>query len=151
MELVYQCHFPSSIIFQLRSAHKEDWASKTWCFWTVVLKKTLESPLDSKEIKPVNPKGNQSWIFIGRTDTEAEAPILWTPDVRWEEKEKTEDGMVGWHHWLNGHEFEQAPRVGDGQGSLVCCSPWGLKDSDTTEWLNWTELNAVDFSPSPYF
>ena len=123
----------------------------------LVLEKTLESPLDSKEIKSVNPKGNQSWIFIGRTDAEGligsiDAPILWPLDVKnwligedpnagnnWRQEEKgmTEDEMVGWHHWLNGLEFEQAPGVGDRQGSLVCCSPWGRK---VTEWLNWTEL-----------
>ena len=100
---------------------KESWAPKNWCFWTVVLEKTLESPLDCKQIQPVNPKRNQPWIFIGRTDAEAETPILWSPDVknwliwkdldagkdwRWEEKGMTEDEMVGWHHWLNGHEFE---------------------------------------------
>ena len=126
-----------------------------WCFWTVVLEKTLESPLDCKEIKLVNPKGSQSWIFIRSTDAEAEAPILWPPDAknwltgkdpdagqdwRQEEKEMTEDEMVGWYHQLNGHEFEQALGVGDGQGSLACCSPWGHKESDTTEQLNWTEL-----------
>ena len=130
--------------------HKESWVLKNWCFWTVVLKKTLESPLDCKEIKPVNPKGNQSWIFIGRTD--AEAPILWPPDVknwlirkdpdagkdgRQEKKGTTEDEMAGWHHWLNGHEFEQALGVGDGQGSLAFCSPWGCKESEMTERLNW--------------
>ena len=118
--------------------HKESWAPKNWCFWTVVLKKILESHLDCKEIQPVNPKGSQPWIFIGRTDAEAEAPVLWPPDAKiwligkdpdagkdWkQEKGKTEDEMVGWHHWLNGHELEQAPGVGDGQGSLVCCSPW---------------------------
>ena len=124
-------------------------------FLTVVLEKTLESPLAYKEIQPVHPKGNQSWIFIGRTDAQAETPILWPPDGknwltgkdpdagkdgRQEEKQVTEDEMVGWHHWLNGHKFEQALRVGDGQGSLVCCSPWGHKESDMTEWLNWTEL-----------
>ena len=117
------------------------------CFWTVVLEKTLESPL----IKPVSPKGNQPWIFIGRTDAETETPIFWPPDLkgwlirkdpdagqdwRQEEKRTTEDEMVGWHHWLNGHEFEQALGVGDGQGSLVCCSPWGHKESDTTGQLN---------------
>ena len=117
------------------------------CFWTVVLEKTLESLL----IKPVSPKGNQPWIFIGRTDAETETPIFWPPDLkRWlirkdpdagqdwrqEEKRTTEDEMVGWHHWLNGHEFEQALGVGDGQGSLVCCSPWGHKESDTTGQLN---------------
>ena len=116
--------------------------------------KTLESPLDHKEIKPVNSKGNQSWIFIGRTDAEAETNILATwweelkktligkdPDAgkdwRQEEKGTTEDEMVGWHHWLDGHEFEQALGVGDGQGSVVCCSPWGCKELDTIEWLNW--------------
>ena len=118
----------------------------------MVLEKTLESPLDSKEIKPVNPKGNQSWIFIGGTDAEAKAPILWWPDAknwltgkdpdagkggRLEEKGRTEDEMVGLHHWLNGHEFEQALGAGDGQEGLVCCSPWGCKETDMTEWLNW--------------
>ena len=125
---------------------------KNWYFWTLVFEKTLESPLDCKKIKPVNPKGNQSWIFIGRTD--AETPILWPPDAknwfigkdpdagkdwRQEEKRMTEDEMVGWHHWLDGHEFEWAPGAGDGQGSLVCCSPWGIQELDTTEWLNWTD------------
>ena len=125
-----------------------------WCFWTVVLEKTLESPLDCKKIKPVSPQGNQSWIFIGRTDAEAETPILWPPDIKnlligkdpdagkvWRQEEKgtTEDEMDGWHHRLNGHEFEQAPGAGDGQGSLACCTPWGCKESDTTEQLNWTD------------
>ena len=134
--------------------HKESWALKNWCFWIVVLEKTLESPLDCKEVKPVNPKGNQPWIFIGRTDAEAEAPILWTPDGknwliekdpdarkgrRQEEKGTTEDEMVGWHHQLDGQEFEQAPGAGDGQGGLACCSPWGCKELDTTEQLNWTD------------
>ena len=120
----------------------------------MVLEKTLESPLDCKEIKPVNSKGNQLWIFIGRTDAEAET--LWPPDVKnwllrkdpnagkdWRQEEKwsTEDEMVSWHHQLNGHEFEQAPGVGDGQGGLVCCRPWGHKELNTTEQLNWTELN----------
>ena len=138
--------------------YKESWALKSWCFWTVVLEKTHESPLDCKEIQPVHPKGNQSWIFIGRTDAEGETQILWPPDAknwligkdpgakkewRWEEKGITEVEMVGWHHWLNGHEPEQTLGVGDGQGSLVCCSPWGHKESDMTEWLNWTELNHV--------
>ena len=121
----------------------------------VVLEKTLESPLDCKEIQPVNPKGNQPWILIGRTDAEAETPIIWPPDAksqlirkdpnagkdwRWEEKGTTEDEVVKWHHWLNGQEFEQTPGNGEGQGSLTCCSPWGRKELDTTEWLNWTEL-----------
>ena len=138
------------------SDHKEGWEPKNWCFWTVVLEKTLESPLDCKEIKQVNHKGNQSWIFTGRTDAEAEAPVFWPHDIKswftgkdpdagkdWRQEEKgmTEDEMVGWHHWLNGHESEQAPGVGDGQGRLVCCSPWGRKESDMTEKLNWTELN----------
>ena len=125
--------------------HKESWAPKNQCFWTVVFEKTLESLLDCKEIQPVNPKGNQYWV-IGRTDAEAEAPILWLPDVknrfsgkdrRQEERVTTEDEMDGWHYWLDGHEFEQAPGVGDGQGSLACYSPWGCKQSDTTERLNW--------------
>ena len=130
-----------------------------WFFWTVVLKKTLKSPLDSKEIKPVNPKGNQPWIFIRRTDAEAKAPILWPPDMKnwligkdpdpgkdWRQEEKgmTEDEMVGWHHRLNGHEFEQTLGVGDGHGSLACCSLWGHKESDTTERLNWTEYYELD-------
>ena len=135
--------------------HKEGWVWKNWCFWTVVLEKTLESPLDCKEIQPVLPEGNQSWIFTGRIDVEAETPILWPPDAKsrlirkdpdgrkdWRQEEKgtTEDEMVEWHHWLNGHEFEQAPGVGDGQGSLACCSPWGCEELDMTERLNWAEL-----------
>ena len=134
--------------------HKEDWEPKNWCFWTVVLEKTLESPLDCKEIKPVNATGNQSRIFIGRTDAEAETPILWPPDAknwitgkdpdagkdrRQEQKGMTEDEMVGWPHRLDGHEFEQALGAGDRQGGLVYCSPWGRKESDTTEGLNWTD------------
>ena len=133
--------------------HKENWGVKDQCIWTVLLEKALESPLDFKEIHPVHSKENQSWIFIGRTDAKAEAPILWPPDEKnwftgkdpdagkdWRQEEKglAEDEMVGWHHWLNGHESEQAPRVGDGQGSLACWSPWGHKESDMTE-LNWTE------------
>ena len=131
--------------------HKEGWAPKSWCFQTVVLEKTPESPLHCKEIKPVSSKANQPWIFIGRTDAEAEAPIFWPPDVKsqligkdpdsgkdWRQEEKgtTEDKIVGWHHQLNGHEFEQAPGDGQGQGRLVCCSPWGHKESDRTEGLN---------------
>ena len=121
---------------------KEGWVLKKWCFWTVVLEKTLESPLDCKEIQPVNPKGNCSWIFIGRTDAEAEAPILWSPnakswlitkdpdagkDWRQEVKGMTKDEIVGWHHWLNGHEFEQVPGDSAGQGSLAWYSPWGCR------------------------
>ena len=140
------------------SEWRNDAKPKNWCFWTVVLEKTLESPLDCKEIQPVHPKGNRSWIFIGSTDVEAETPILWPPDVknrligkdpnsgkdwRWEEKGTTEDEMVGWHHWHDGHEFEYASGVGDGQGSLACCSPWGLKESDTAEWLNWKQWTSA--------
>ena len=137
--------------------YKENWALKNWCFWIVVLEKTLESPLDSKEIHPVNHKGNQSWIFIGRTD--AETPILWPPDGkswliwedpdpgkgwRWEGKGTTEDEMVGWHHWLDGHELEQAPGVCNGQGSQLCCSPWCHKVWDMFEWLSWVELKELE-------
>ena len=130
--------FPSSHVWMWELDHKESWALKSWYFQTVMLEKTLESPLDCKEIQPVHPKGNQSWIFIERTDVEAEASILWPPDVKswligkdpdagkyWRQEEKwtTEDEMVGWHHWLNRHEFEQAPRDSEGEGSLACCSP----------------------------
>ena len=145
--------------------YKESWVMKNWCFWTGMLEKTLESPLDSKEIKPVHHKRNQSWIFIGSTDAEAVALILWPPEVKnwligkdpdagedWmqEEKGMTEDEMVGWHHWLHGHEFEQAPGDGDGQGSLICCSLWGHKESDTTEWLNWTVSYIADGNENLY-
>ena len=124
---------------------------KNWCFWIVLLEKTLESPLDCKEIQPVHPKENQPWIFFGRTNAEAETPILWPPDMKsrlfgkdcdagkdWgqEKKGTTGDEMVGWHHQRDGHEFEQAPGHSEGQGSLVCCSPWGHKESGTNEWLN---------------
>ena len=141
-----------SYVWMWELDYKESWVPKNWCFWTVVLEMTLESPLDCKEIQPVTPEGNQSWIFIGRTDAEAETPILWSPAVmnwlvvkdpdagknrRQGEKGKTEDEMVGWHDRLNGLEFEQALGVGDGQGTLVCCSPWGRNELDTTKWLNW--------------
>ena len=134
--------------------YKESWALKNWWFWTVVLEKTLESPLDCKEIQPVHPKGDQSWVFIGRADVEAETPILWPPDAKnlliWkdpvagkdsgkEEKGTTEDEMVGWHHQLNGQEFGWTPGVGDGQGGLVR----GSKESDTTEQLSWTETQKA--------
>ena len=128
--------------------HKEGCMPKNWCFQSVVPEKTLESPLDCKEIKPVNPKGNQPWIFIGRTDAEAAAPILWPLDAKsqligkdpdvgkdWRQEEK-ENEMVGWHHWLNGHEFDQAPGDGEGQRGLACCSPWGCKELDIIEWMN---------------
>ena len=150
--------FSSSHVWMWELDHQKGWTLKNWCFWTVVLEKTLESPLDCKEIKLVNPKGrnpkgNQSWIFIGRTDPEAEAPILWPPGVKnwllgkdpdtwkdWRQEEKgtTEDEMVGWHHQLIGHEFEQAPLVGDGQGSLSCHSHGVAKS--WTLLSNWTEL-----------
>ena len=131
--------------------YKESWVLKNWCFWTVVLEKTLQSPLDCKDIKWINPKGDQPWIFIERTDAEAETPVLWPADVKswltgkdpdagqvWRQQKGMMIGneMVGWHHGLNGHEFVQAPGDGEGQGSLVCCSPWSQKESDTTELLN---------------
>ena len=135
---------------------EESWVPKNWCFWTVVLEKTLESPLDCKEIQPVYPKGDQSWVFIGRSDVEAETPILWPPDVKswligkdpdagkdWgqEEKETTEDEMVGWHHQLNGHGFGWTLGVGDGQGGLACCGSW-----DRRVRYDWaTELNSIIF------
>ena len=140
-------------------------APKNWCFWTVLLEKTLESPLDCKEMQPVHSKGDQSWVFIGRTDAEAETPILWPPhekswltgkdsdagrDWRQEEKGTTEDEMAGWHHWLDGRESEWTPGVGDGQGGLACCDSWGCKELDMTERLNWTELNVCSFSAAPF-
>ena len=144
--------FSSSHVWMWELDYIESWAPKNWCFWTTVLEKTLESPLDSKEIQPVHPKGHQPWIFIGRSDTEAEIPILWPPDVNywliwkdpdagkdWRLKEKgmTEDEMVEWHHRLNGDKFEQALGIDDGQGSLVCCSSRGGHDS------NWIELKSA--------
>ena len=132
--------------------HKEGWAPKNWYLWIVVLEKTLESPLDCREIKPVNPP----WIFIGRTDAEAEALVLWPPDVKnwliWKDPDAGKDWRgrrrgpqrMRWHHQLNEHEFEQDPAVGDRQGSLVCCSPLGCKESDMTEWLNWLTLKEKE-------
>ena len=143
--------FPSPGEWMWKLEYKESWVPKNWCFWTMVLEKTLESPLDCKEIKLVNPKGNQSWIFTGSTDAEAETPILWPPNVKnwltgkdpnagkdWRQGEKgtTEDEMVGRNHRFNGHEFELTLADSEGQESLVCCSPWGYKELDTTEWLN---------------
>ena len=131
--------------------YKESWAQKNLCFWTVVLEKTLESPLDCKEIKPVHPKGDQSWVFIGKTDAETETPILWPPDAKswviwkdpdagkdWgqEEKGTTEGEMVGWHHRLNGHEFGKLQELVIDREAWHA---WSHKESDTTEWLNWTE------------
>ena len=147
--------------------HKESWVWKNWCFWTVVLEKRVhERPLDFREIKPVNPKENQSWILIGRTDAETEAPILWPSaaksrligkdpdagkDQRQEEKRMTEDKMVGWNYQLDGHEFEWALGNGDGQGSLECCNPWGRQESDMTEWLSWTEKSSLFWTEVYYY
>ena len=147
---------PSGHIRLWELDHKEGRMPKNWCLWTV-LERTPESPLNSKEIKPVNLRCNQPWIFLGRTDDEAEAPVFWSFDVHrqliekvpdagkdqeQEEKRASEDEMAGWHHWFNGYVFEQALGVGDGQGSLACCSPWGCKESDMTEWLNWSSVNS---------
>ena len=141
---------------------EESWVPKTWCFWTVVLEKTLESPLDCKEIQLVHPKANQSWVFIGKTDAEVETPILWAPHAKswligkdsdagrdWgqEEKGTTEYELAGWHRWLNGHEFEWTLGVRDGQGGLVCWDSWGHKESYTTEQLNWTVLLGLLLCP----
>ena len=149
---------PSSQSYGFSSGHvwmweldcEESWAPKNWCFWTVVLKKTPESPLDCK-IQPIHSKGDQPWVFFGKNDAKAETPILWLPHAKsWligkdsdagrdrgqEEKGTTEDEMAGWHHWLDGHEFEWTLGVGDGQGGLACYDSWGRKESDTTERLN---------------
>ena len=149
--LLTKVRLVKAVVFPLVMYGFESWTIKNWCFWTMVLEKTLESPLDCKEIKPVNPKGNQPLIFIGRTVAEAEALILWPPDTKtwltgkgpnagkdWRQEEKgmTEDEMLEWRHQLNGHKFEQTPGDGEGQGSLVCYSPWDWKESDTTEHLN---------------
>ena len=152
---------PSSQIYGFSSHHvwmwelhyKESWVLKNWCFWTVLLEKTPESPLDCKEMEPVHTKGNQSWVFTGRSDAEAETAILWPPDAKswligkdpdagkhWrQDKGTTEDEMVGWHHQLYGHGFGWTPGVGDGQGGLACCGSWVRKESETTKRLNWTE------------
>ena len=145
----------SSHVWMWELDYKESWVLKNWCFWTLVLEKTLESPLDCKEIQPVHPKGDQSWVFIGRTDVEAETPILWPPDTKswligkdpdagkdWgqEEKGTTEDEMVGWHHWLDGHGFGWTPGVGNGEGGLTCCSSWGRRVGHSwaaeMNWMN---------------
>ena len=133
----------------------ESWALKNWCFWTVVLEKTPESPLDCKEIQPVHFEGDQPWDFFGRTDAKAETPVLWPPHVKswligkdsdagrdWGQDKKgtTEDEMAGWHHWLDGRESQWTPGVGVGQGGLACCNSWGCKESDTTERLIWSDL-----------
>ena len=159
---------PSSQGYGLSSGHvwireldcEESWAPKNWCFWTVVLEKTLESPLDCKEIQPVHSK-DLSWVFFGRTDAKTETPILWPPHAKswffgkdsdaereWgQEKGMTEDEMAGWHHLLDGHEFEWTPGVDDGQGGLECCNSWGHKELNTTERLNWTKLPLSSLPP----
>ena len=148
--------FFSSHVWMWELDYKESWVPKNRCFWTMVLEKTLESFLDCKEIQPVHPKGDQPWVFIGRTDFEAETLILWPANVKswligkdpdtgkyWDQEEKgmTEDEIFGWHHRLNRHGFGWTPGVGDGQGGLACCGSWGHKELDTTEQLIWTELN----------
>ena len=134
--------------------YNESWVLKNWCFWNVVLEKALEGPLDRKEIQAVHSEGDQPWDFFGRNDAKAETPVLWPPHVKswliekdfdagrdWGQgKGMTEDDMAEWHHWLDGRESEWTPGVGDGQGGLASCDSWGRKESDTTEWLNWTEL-----------
>ena len=154
-DLRWKTAYKTSIIRQKWPNKKWKWDHKYWPKKNEnsTRRRLSKNPLDSKEIKPVNPKGNKPWIFIRSPD--AEAPILWQPDAKsqlfgkdpdagkdWRQKEKgvTDDEMVGWHHWLKGHEFEQAPGAGDGQGDLACCSLWGRKELDTTEQLNWTEL-----------
>ena len=151
-------NFSSNHVWMWELDQKESWMLKNWCFWTVVLEKTLESPLDGKEVQPVNPKGNQPWIFIRGTDVEAEAPIRWPhggknwligkdpeaeKDSRKEEKETTENQMTGWFPQLNRYEDEQAPGDGEGQENLSCCSPWGCKESDMTERLHWTDWRST--------
>ena len=158
---------PSSQGYGFSSGHvwmweldcEESWALKNWCFWTMVLEKSLESPLNCKEIQPVHAKENQSWVIIERTDVENETPILWPPDAKswliwkdpdtrkdWRQEEKgtTEDEMFGWHHLLNGHEFESTLGISDGQGGLACCTPWGHKELSTIEQLNWTDWTNWD-------
>ena len=153
--LYSQCYgFSSSHLWMWDLDHKEGWVPKNWCFWTVVLVKTLESTLDCKEIQTVHPKGNQTWISIGRSNAKAETPILWPSDVKswlirkdldaekdWRlEKGMTEDEMSGWHHWLDGYESEWTPGVADVLGGLACCNSRGRQDSERTEVLNLTEL-----------
>ena len=141
---------------------EESWALKNWCFWTVLLEKTLESSLDCKEIQPVHSEGDQSWDFFGRNDAKAETPVLWPPHVKswligkdsdvgrdWGQKEKgtTEDEMAGWHHWLDGRESEWTPGVGDGQGGLACCDSWGRSQTWMSDWpeLNWKLLISPSY------
>ena len=165
VHLVKAMVFPVVMLWIRELDCEESWALKNWCFWTVVLEKTLKSPLDGKEIQPVHPKGHQSWVFIGRTNAEGETPVLWPPHVKswligkdsdarrdWgqEEKGTTQDEMAGWHHRLDGCESGKTPGVGGGQGGMVCCNSWGRKELDTTEWLNWTELNIPLYGYIPF-
>ena len=157
VRLVKAMVFPV-VMYRYELDYEESWAPKNWCFWTVVLEKTLESPMDCKEIQPVHSKGDQSWVFFGRTDAKAETPVLWPPhEESWligkdsddgrdwgqEKKGTTEDEMAGWHHQLDGREFEWTPGVGDGREGLACCNSWGCKELDMAEWLNWIELRLV--------
>ena len=145
---------------------EEGWAPKNWCFWTVVLEKTLESPFDCKEIQPVHSEGDQPWDFFGRYNAKAETPVLWPPhEQSWliginsdagrdwgqEEKGTTKDEMAGWHHRLDGRESEWTPGVGDEQGGLACCDSWGCKESDMTEQLNWTMNRTPKFNRVQFF
>ena len=158
-------HLVKAMVFPVVMLNcEESWALKNWCFWIVVLEKTLESPLDCKEIQPVHSEGDQPWVFFGRNDAKAETPGLWPPHVKscligkdsdagrdWgqEEKGTTEDEMAGWHHWLDGRESEWTPGVGDGHGGLACCNSWGRKESDTTERLMWSDLIWFTFYGLP--
>ena len=150
--------FSSDHVWMWEFDCEEGRVPKKWCFWTVVLEKTLESPLDCKEIQPVHSEGDLPWDFFGRNNAKAETPVLWPPQAKswligkdsdaggdWgqEEKETTVDEMAGWHHWLDGRESEWTPGDGDGQGGLACCDSWGCKELDTSWWLHWTELNAL--------
>ena len=146
------CGFSSSHVWMWELDYKESWVSKNWCLWTVVLEKTPESPLDCKDIQPINPKGNQSWIFTGRTDAEAEAPILWPELTHWKNpwcwarlKAGGERDNKGWDGWIVSPTqwtwVGWTPGGDEGQGSLACCGSWGHKEYDMTEWLSWTELN----------
>ena len=149
--------FSSNHVWMWELDHKESWALKNWCFWTVVLLKTLESPLDCKENQPFRSGGDHPWDFFGRTDAKAETPVLWPPhgkswligkdsdagrDWGQEEKGMTQNDSAGWHHWLDGHESEWILWVGDGQGGLACCDSWGRKESDTTERLISSDLSG---------
>ena len=160
VRLVKANGFSSGHVWMWELDCEESWAPKNWCFWTVVSEKTLESPLDCKEIQPVHSEGDQPWDFFGRNDAKAETPVLLPPHAKswligkdsdagrdWgqEEKGTTEDEMAGWYHWLDGRESEWTLGVGEGQGGLACCDSWGHKESDTTEQLNWTEQHGDAF------